>query len=46
VTELADRKNWTIDEPPADRTIPTGGFDDGLQMVLMDYGQRKFHCKT
>ena len=43
VAELADRKNWTIDEL-ADRTIPTGGFDDGLQLVL-DYGPRKFTAK-
>jgi hypothetical protein len=43
VTELAERKNWTIDEL-ADRTIPTGGFEEGLQLVL-DYGQRKFTAK-
>jgi hypothetical protein len=43
VAELADRKNWTIDEL-ADRTIPTGGFEEGLQLVL-DYGQRKFTAK-
>ena len=29
VNELAERKNWTIDEL-ADRTIPTAGFDDDL----------------
>ncbi len=43
MTELADRKNWTIDEL-ADRTIPTGGFEDGLQLTL-GYGQREFTAK-
>ena len=40
VHELAERKNWTIAEL-ADRTIPTAGFDDALQLVL-DFGSRTF----
>lgn len=37
---LADRKGWTIDEL-ADRTIPTGGFDDDGVLEL-PYGPRTF----
>ena len=40
VNELAERKNWTIAEL-ADRTIPTAGFDEALQLVL-DFGSRTF----
>lgn len=40
VNELAERKNWTIAEL-ADRTIPSAGFDDALQLVL-DFGSRTF----
>ncbi len=37
---LAERKGWTVDEL-ADRTIPTGGFDDeGL--LELSYGPRTF----
>ena len=44
VTDLADRKGWTIDEL-ADRTIPTGGFDDGLSLTLDYGGERRFVAK-
>jgi hypothetical protein len=37
---LAERKGWTIDEL-ADRTIPTGGFDDDGVLEL-SYGPRSF----
>jgi hypothetical protein len=43
VSALADRKGWTLDEL-ADRTIPTGGFDDTGEMTI-DYGPRKFVAK-
>lgn len=43
VNILAERKGWTIDEL-ADRTIPTAGFDEKLEMEL-DYGERKFIVK-
>ncbi|UZN04247.1 DUF4132 domain-containing protein [Cellulomonas sp. S1-8] len=37
---LAERKGWTVDEL-ADRTIPTGGFDDDGVLEL-PYGPRTF----
>lgn len=37
---LAERKGWTVDEL-ADRTIPTGGFDDDGVLPL-PYGTRTF----
>jgi hypothetical protein len=40
VNELAERRNWTIEEL-ADRTIPTGGFDENCQQIL-DFGPRQF----
>jgi hypothetical protein len=40
VQALAERKDWTVDEL-ADRTIPTGGFEDETGLVV-DYGARKF----
>lgn len=40
VQALAERKDWTVDEL-ADRTIPTGGFEEETGLVL-DYGGRKF----
>jgi hypothetical protein len=43
VSALADRKGWTLDEL-ADRTIPTGGFDDVGELTI-DYGPRKFLAK-
>ena len=45
VTDLAERKGWTLDEL-ADRTIPTAGFDgDGLTMTLDYGGERRFVAK-
>jgi hypothetical protein len=43
VNELAERKNWTIDEL-ADRTIPTAGLEEEGGLVL-DYGARKFTAR-
>jgi hypothetical protein len=43
VSALADRKGWTLDEL-ADRTIPTGGFDEAGELTI-DYGPRKFLAK-
>jgi hypothetical protein len=43
VTDLAERRAWTIDEL-ADRTVPTGGFDDDGVLVL-DYGPRRFTAR-
>jgi hypothetical protein len=40
VGSLTERKGWTLDEL-ADRTIPTGGFDDAGELSI-DYGPRKF----
>ena len=37
---LADRKGWTLDEL-ADRTVPSGGFDETGSLEL-SYGQRQF----
>lgn len=37
---LAERKGWTVDEL-ADRTIPTGGFDDD-GLLELSYGPRTF----
>ncbi|GIG40629.1 DUF4132 domain-containing protein [Cellulomonas phragmiteti] len=39
-TALAERRGWTVDEL-ADRTIPTGGFDDDGVLEL-PYGPRTF----
>ena len=36
VSALAERRGWTLDEL-ADRTIPTGGFDDAGELAL-EYG--------
>ena len=43
VNGLAERKNWTLSEL-ADRTIPTAGFDNNLQLVL-DFGPRTFTAR-
>ncbi len=41
--QLADRKNWTLDEL-ADRTIPTAGLDeDGI--LELDFGARSFTAR-
>ena len=40
VTALAERHGWSRDEL-SDRTIPTAGFDDGVEQTL-DYGSRQF----
>ncbi|MCG8365325.1 MAG: DUF4132 domain-containing protein [Pseudanabaenales cyanobacterium] len=40
VSELAERNGWSRDEL-SDRTIPTSGFDQGVEQVL-DYGRRQF----
>ncbi len=40
VTELAERNSWSRDEL-SDRTIPTAGFDQGIEQSL-DYGSRQF----
>lgn len=40
---LAERKGWTLSEL-ADRTIPTGGFDDDGTLEL-SYGPRSFTAK-
>ena len=43
VQVLAERKGWTVDQL-ADRTIPTGGFDERCELEL-DYGVRTFTAK-
>ncbi|MBE7382788.1 MAG: DUF4132 domain-containing protein [Leptolyngbya sp. SIO1E4] len=40
VSKLAERKGWSRDEL-SDRTIPTVGFDQGVEQAL-DYGSRQF----
>lgn len=40
VSKLAERNGWSHDEL-GDRTIPTAGFDQGVEQIL-DYGQRQF----
>lgn len=43
VGELAERRGWTVGEL-ADRTVPTGGFDDDGVLPL-DYGPRVFTAR-
>jgi hypothetical protein len=43
VRDLAERRNWTVEEL-ADRSIPTAGLSPGGELTL-DYGERQFTAR-